>query len=36
MPGMQATVDIVTGQKTVMQYLLKPFLKASQTALRER
>ncbi len=36
MPGMQATVDIITGEKTVMQYLLKPFLKASQTALRER
>lgn len=36
MPGMQATVDIVTGQKTIMQYLLKPFLKASQMALRER
>ena len=36
MPGMQATVDIVTGKKTVMTYLLKPFIKASQTALRER
>lgn len=35
-PGMQATVDIITGEKTVMQYLLKPFVKASQTALRER
>jgi adhesin transport system membrane fusion protein len=35
-PGMQATVDIVTGKKTVMTYLLKPFIKASQTALRER
>jgi len=35
-PGMQATVDIVTGDKSVMQYLLKPFIKASQTALRER
>lgn len=35
-PGMQATVDIVTGDKTVMNYLLKPFIKASQTALRER
>lgn len=35
-PGMQATVDIVTGDKTVMNYLLKPFVKASQTALRER
>lgn len=34
--GMQATVDIITGEKTVMQYLLKPFIKASQTALRER
>lgn len=35
-PGMQATVDVITGEKTVMQYLLKPFVKASQTALRER
>lgn len=35
-PGMQATVDIITGEKTVMNYLLKPFVKASQTALRER
>ncbi|HYD16975.1 MAG TPA: HlyD family type I secretion periplasmic adaptor subunit [Patescibacteria group bacterium] len=35
-PGMQSTVDIVTGKKTVMQYLLKPFSKAAQTALRER
>lgn len=35
-PGMQATVDIVTGEKTVMKYLMKPFIKASQTALRER
>jgi len=35
-PGMQATVDIVTGEKTVMKYLLKPFAKAAQTALRER
>ena len=36
MAGMQATVDIVTGKKTVMNYLLKPFVKASETALRER
>lgn len=35
-PGMQATVDIVTGKKTVMNYLLKPFIKATQTAMRER
>lgn len=34
--GMQATVDIVTGKKTVMQYVLKPFTKAAQIALRER
>jgi len=34
--GMQATVDVITGEKTVMQYLLKPFIKASQTAMRER
>ena len=33
--GMVATVDIRTGQKTIMDYLLKPFNKA-QEALRER
>lgn len=35
-PGMIATVDILTGQKTVMDYILKPILKASQNALHER
>ncbi len=35
-PGMQAEVDILTGKKTVLQYLLKPVLKARQKALRER
>ncbi len=35
-PGMQATVNIRTGHKTVLQYLLKPVLRAKQTALRER
>jgi membrane fusion protein, adhesin transport system len=35
-PGMQAGVDILTGKKTVLDYLLKPILKAKQTALRER
>ena len=35
-PGMQATIDVVTGEKTVMNYLMKPFVKAAQTALRER
>ncbi|MDR3089288.1 MAG: HlyD family type I secretion periplasmic adaptor subunit [Desulfobulbaceae bacterium] len=35
-PGMVATVDILTGKKTIMSYLLKPILRARQTALRER
>ncbi|MGH8120211.1 MAG: HlyD family type I secretion periplasmic adaptor subunit, partial [Gammaproteobacteria bacterium] len=35
-PGMVAEVDILTGKKTVMDYLLKPILKARDTALRER
>ena len=34
-PGMVATVDIKTGQKSVLDYLIKPFNKA-QEALRER
>ena len=34
-PGMVATVDIRTGEKTVLDYLLKPFNKAKE-ALRER
>lgn len=34
--GMQAGVDIVTGKKTVLNYLLKPLLRAKQGALRER
>lgn len=35
-PGMIATVDIITGQKSVLDYLLKPVLKARTEALRER
>ncbi|MBL1378149.1 HlyD family type I secretion periplasmic adaptor subunit [Zobellella iuensis] len=35
-PGMQAGVDIITGKKTVLDYLLKPILRAKQDALRER
>ncbi|MCY1406378.1 Type I secretion system membrane fusion protein PrsE [compost metagenome] len=35
-PGMTATVDIITGQKSVLDYLLKPVLKARTEALRER
>lgn len=34
-PGMVATVDIRTGHKTILEYLLKPFNKAKE-ALRER
>jgi membrane fusion protein, adhesin transport system len=35
-PGMTTEVDILTGEKTVLDYLLKPILRAQQTALRER
>lgn len=35
-PGMGATVYIKTGQKTVMQYLLKPLIKAKQEGLHEK
>ncbi|MEE5116773.1 HlyD family type I secretion periplasmic adaptor subunit [Pseudomonas alliivorans] len=35
-PGMIATVDIITGEKSVMDYLLKPVLKTRAEALRER
>lgn len=35
-PGMVCTVDILTGKKSVLDYLLKPFLKAKERALRER
>lgn len=35
-PGMIATVDIITGEKSVLDYLLKPVLKARAEALRER
>lgn len=34
-PGMVATVDIKTGNKTIIDYLIKPFNKAKE-ALRER
>lgn len=35
-PGMVTTVDILTGKKTILSYLLKPVLRAKYTALRER
>lgn len=34
-PGMQTSVDILTGKKTVLDYILKPIIRARQTALRE-
>ncbi|MCB1878275.1 MAG: HlyD family type I secretion periplasmic adaptor subunit [Chromatiales bacterium] len=36
LPGMTATVDILTGKKTVLDYLLKPINKARERALTER
>ncbi|MBF4239570.1 HlyD family type I secretion periplasmic adaptor subunit, partial [Vibrio anguillarum] len=33
--GMTASVDIITGKRTVMDYLLKPILSAQKNALRE-
>lgn len=35
-PGMTVTVEILTGKKSVLDYLLKPFFKAKEKALRER
>ena len=35
-PGMTAEVDVLTGNKTILSYLLKPVLKAKAYALRER
>jgi multidrug efflux pump subunit AcrA (membrane-fusion protein) len=35
-PGMTAQVDILTGRKTVLDYLLKPVLKTRERAMRER
>lgn len=35
-PGMQAEIDILTGKKTVLEYLFKPLLRAKGRALRER
>ena len=35
-PGMQATVDIHTGSRSVLNYLIKPILKLRHEAFRER
>lgn len=35
-PGMMVNVDIITGEKTVLEYILKPILKAKQYTFTER
>lgn len=35
-PGMTASVDVLTGKRTVLYYLLKPVNRAREQALRER
>ncbi|MBZ0106584.1 MAG: HlyD family type I secretion periplasmic adaptor subunit [Sulfuricella denitrificans] len=35
-PGMVAEVDIITGQKSILSYLLKPVIRAKQAAFSER
>lgn len=36
MPGMTATIDVITGKRTILEYLLKPIIRARQNALKER
>jgi len=35
-PGMMASVDVLTGHRTVLQYLMKPILKSKQIVMTER
>jgi len=35
-PGMMVNVDIITGKKTILEYILKPILKAKQYTFTER
>ncbi len=35
-PGMIASVDVITGKKTIMDYILKPILKIKQNSLHEK
>jgi len=35
-PGMIASVDIITGKKTILDFILKPILKTKQNAFHER
>ena len=36
LPGMVAQVDILTGKKTILSYILKPVIKAKSYAFSER
>ncbi len=36
LPGMVAHVDLLTGKRSILNYLLKPVNRAQQRALRER
>ena len=35
-PGMMCDVEIITGRKSILDYLLRPVWRASNEALRER
>ncbi|WP_077343170.1 HlyD family type I secretion periplasmic adaptor subunit [Pseudocolwellia agarivorans] len=35
-PGMMTDVDVITGKRTILDYILNPILRAKQSALRER
>ncbi|XQW84334.1 HlyD family type I secretion periplasmic adaptor subunit [Thalassotalea piscium] len=35
-PGMLTRVDIITGKRTILEYILNPLLRANEAALRER
>ena len=35
-PGMQVTVDIIGGKRTVLDYILSPIQKAASVAFREK
>ncbi|MGX9462966.1 HlyD family type I secretion periplasmic adaptor subunit [Shewanella sp. A14] len=35
-PGMLTSVDVITGKKSILEYILNPILRAKETALRER
>ena len=36
LPGMEVVADIQTGEKTLLEFLLKPVVKALQESFRER